>query len=64
MLPILKDNIVCDACILDGEIIVLEKETMKMMPFGLNKVTASRKDDDSLQLCYMVFDILWVKVDD
>ena len=33
-----------------------------MQPFGLNKVVALGQDSD-MQLCYMVFDILWVKVD-
>lgn len=62
MLDIFKSNIDCDACILDGEIIVLEKCTLNMMPFGLNKVVAMGQDSD-MQLCYKVFDLLWVKKD-
>jgi ATP-dependent DNA ligase len=31
-----------------------------MMPFGLNKVVALGQDSD-MQLCYKVFDMLWVK---
>lgn len=34
-----------------------------MMPFGLNKVVALG-NDDTMQLCYKVFDILWVKKDE
>lgn len=30
------------------------------MPFGLNKVVALGQDSD-MQLCYKVFDMLWVK---
>lgn len=63
MIPTLKDNINCDSCILDGEIIVLEKNSLDMMPFGLNKVVALGQDSD-MQLCYKVFDILWVKKED
>jgi ATP-dependent DNA ligase len=36
----LKDAIKADACILDGEVIVLDSEDNKMMPFGLNKLAA------------------------
>lgn len=41
MIPLIKDSVTCDSCILDGEIIVLEKDTFKPMPFGLNKLVAS-----------------------
>lgn len=60
MIPLIKDHVNCDSCILDGEIIVLEKESFKMMPFGLNKLVASGEEAD-MQLCYKIFDILWVK---
>jgi ATP-dependent DNA ligase len=33
-----------------------------MMPFGLNKVVALGQDSD-MQLCYKVFDMLWVKTE-
>ena len=62
MLPILKSNINCDSCILDGEIIVIEKSTGKIMPFGMNKAVALGQDVD-MELCYKVFDILWVRKD-
>ena len=39
-LGILREAIQADACILDGEIIVIDKEENKMMPFGLNKTIA------------------------
>lgn len=31
----------CDSCILDGEIIVVKKNTFEVQPFGLNKLVAS-----------------------
>ena len=34
-----------------------------MQPFGLNKVVALGSDSD-MQLCYKIFDILWVRADD
>ena len=40
----------------------MEKNTLKMQPFGLNKVVALGQDSD-MQLCYMVFDILWLRMD-
>ena len=60
MLPLLKNKIKCDSCILDGEIIVIEKSTNKIMPFGMNKAVALGQDAD-MELCYKVFDILWLK---
>lgn len=63
IIPLLKEKVSCNACILDGEIIVLEKNTLKMQPFGLNKVVALGSDSD-MQLCYKIFDILWVRADD
>ena len=63
MLDVFKANVDCHACILDGEIIVLEKNTLNMVPFGLNKVVAMGQDSD-MQLCYMIFDLLWVKKDE
>jgi hypothetical protein len=32
-----------------------------MVPFGLNKVVAMDKDASELQLCYKIFDIMWLK---
>jgi ATP-dependent DNA ligase len=41
----LRNHIDADECILDGEIIVVEKDTLKMVPFGMNKVVALDKDN-------------------
>lgn len=38
-----KNQIESDSCILDGEVIVIEKESHKMAAFGLNKVVALNK---------------------
>ena len=54
----------CDGCILDGELIVVDTDDGKMMPFGLNKTKAHNQEEANLQLCYRIFDILWVKSDD
>ena len=35
-----QSTIQADSCILDGEMIVVEKKTFKMMQFGLNKNVA------------------------
>jgi DNA ligase 4 len=63
LIAVLKDSIQADACILDGEIIVVDKEEHKMMPFGLNKSVAVGHETENLQLCFKVFDILWLKVE-
>ena len=59
----IKQNIRCESVILDGEIIVIEKDTGMAVPFGANKPTAQQQDEDSYpyQLCYKVFDVLYVK---
>jgi hypothetical protein len=44
-------------------VIVLEKHSLQMVPFGMNKVVALSNSDSDMQLCYMVFDILWIKLD-
>jgi ATP-dependent DNA ligase len=62
----LKENIQADACILDGEVLVLEKNSLTMVPFGMNKQVALDKDKTSssgMQICYKVFDTLWVRHD-
>ena len=41
---------------------MLEKNTLEMQPFGLNKVVALGQDSD-MQLCYKIFDLLWVRKD-
>lgn len=34
-----------------------------MTPFGMNKMVALNKDTDEYQLCFMLFDVLWLKED-
>jgi hypothetical protein len=34
-----------------------------MAPFGMNKMVALNKDTDEYQLCFMIFDVLWLKED-
>lgn len=36
---------------------------MKMAAFGMNKMVALNKEDE-YQLCFMIFDVLWLKEDD
>lgn len=62
--PLLKSNITADACILDGEVLVLEKNTLNMVPFGMNKQVALDHDKSltsNMQICYKVFDTMWVR---
>lgn len=62
LLPFFKNNINADGCIIDGEVLVLEKETLNMVPFGMNKQVALGGDDSSkMQICYKVFDTLWIR---
>jgi len=35
-----------------------------MIPFGMNKVVALSNNEGEMQLCYKIFDILWIKIDD
>lgn len=48
---------------MDGEIIVVNKETGDNIRFGFNKTVALNKDvsDDTFGLCYKIFDILYLK---
>lgn len=41
----------------------MERNSLKMIQFGLNKVVALNKQSDEFQLCYKIFDVLWVKDD-
>ena len=44
--------------------LVLESHSLKMVPFGMNKqVALDKQHNPSLQLCYKIFDVLWVKCD-
>jgi|JI6StandDraft_1071083.scaffolds.fasta_scaffold07350_4 DNA ligase-4 len=66
LVPLLKENINADACILDGEVLVLEKGSLNMVPFGMNKQVALDHDKSvtsNMQICYKVFDTLWVRHD-
>ena len=57
----IRTHVGADECILDGEIIVIERFTFKMAAFGMNKMVALNKDTDEYRLCFKVFDILWLK---
>eukprot|EP01022_Parablepharisma_sp_SALTPOND_P011968 TRINITY_DN15277_c0_g1_i1.p1 TRINITY_DN15277_c0_g1~~TRINITY_DN15277_c0_g1_i1.p1 ORF type:complete len:732 (-),score=68.46 TRINITY_DN15277_c0_g1_i1:510-2705(-) len=63
MTRIVRDNVNCRACILDGEMVVWDSKTNSIVPFGQNKTVAQAEDTviDGKQLCYMVFDILYVQ---
>lgn len=59
---ILRSCLSASAGIIDGEIVVLEKGTWNSVQFGMNKTVAlNQEEDGDYQLCYMVFDILYVK---
>ncbi|CAD8171259.1 unnamed protein product [Paramecium octaurelia] len=60
---IVRQSVQAQCAILDGEIIVVNKETGDNVRFGLNKTVALSKDvnDDAFGLCYKIFDILYLK---
>jgi len=60
---IVRDSLGAPAGILDGEIVVLEKKTWTTVQFGMNKTVALAEEEEEgeYQLCYMIFDILFVK---
>ena len=58
---VIRTHIDADKCILDGEIIVIEKDTMEMVAFGKNKVVALNKESTDQRLCFKIFDILWLR---
>jgi ATP-dependent DNA ligase len=62
LIHVLSESIQADGCILDGEIIVVDEE-MNMMPFGLNKQVALNHENENYRLCYKIFDILWLRVE-
>ncbi|EGC36387.1 hypothetical protein DICPUDRAFT_97591 [Dictyostelium purpureum] len=72
LLPIVKECVLADKCILDGELIVWDTVTQRFEDFGKLKTLALNKDGISgsgdplganygKQLCYIAFDILFVK---
>lgn len=61
-MEILNELVLAEECILDGEIIVIEKASRQMAAFGMNKMVALNKEDE-YQLCFMIFDVLWLKED-
>eukprot|EP01017_Pseudomicrothorax_dubius_P032816 TRINITY_DN4334_c0_g1_i4.p1 TRINITY_DN4334_c0_g1~~TRINITY_DN4334_c0_g1_i4.p1 ORF type:complete len:672 (+),score=145.76 TRINITY_DN4334_c0_g1_i4:1902-3917(+) len=59
---VVRENVSAMAAILDGEVIVVNKHTGEQVQFGMNKTVAlENSGDDTLQLCYKVFDVLYVK---
>ncbi|EAR99063.1 ATP-dependent DNA ligase (macronuclear) [Tetrahymena thermophila SB210] len=58
----LKDAV--HSCILDGEMVVVNKITGQRVQFGLNKTVAMEREDDELCICYKIFDILYLKTKD
>ena len=62
----IRDNVIAQAALLDGEVIVWDKENNKIAPFGKNKPVALQDEsaidaDHKYQLCYMIFDCLFYK---
>lgn len=59
---VIEDNIIdVQACILDGELIVWDTNNDRPLPFGKNKTVALEGEARGLYLCYMVFDILFIR---
>ncbi|KAK6139800.1 hypothetical protein DH2020_026476 [Rehmannia glutinosa] len=59
----IRENILVDRCILDGEMLVWDKSANRFAEFGSNQeIAKAAKDglDSDRQLCYVAFDILYV----
>eukprot|EP00697_Spironema_sp_BW2_P013154 gnl/Spiro4/3110_TR1510_c0_g1_i1.p1 gnl/Spiro4/3110_TR1510_c0_g1~~gnl/Spiro4/3110_TR1510_c0_g1_i1.p1 ORF type:complete len:957 (-),score=239.75 gnl/Spiro4/3110_TR1510_c0_g1_i1:47-2917(-) len=56
--PIIKANVRANRCILDGELLVWDRELLCFEPFGRLKTTALETQSSTKHLCYMVFDLL------
>ncbi|KAL8480268.1 hypothetical protein ACS0TY_026986 [Phlomoides rotata] len=64
MSDVIRENILVDRCILDGEMLVWDKSTNQFAEFGSNQeIAKAAKDglDNDRQLCYVAFDILYVR---
>eukprot|EP00743_Colponemidia_sp_Colp-15_P010678 GILK01011788.1.p1 GENE.GILK01011788.1~~GILK01011788.1.p1 ORF type:complete len:977 (-),score=171.66 GILK01011788.1:53-2941(-) len=63
MRDILRKQIKLSACILDGEMLAWDTRDEVYLPFGNNKTVAlaSAEENDGKQLCYLVFDILYLE---
>ncbi|EPS70380.1 hypothetical protein M569_04378, partial [Genlisea aurea] len=60
---VIRDNILVDRCILDGEMLVWDKSANRFAEFGANQeIAKAAKEglDSDRQLCYVAFDILYV----
>jgi len=65
MRDLLLDAIVgVDACILDGEMIVWDAIAHTPLAFGHNKTVANAEESSTHHLCYMVFDLLYMRQSD
>ncbi|KYR02618.1 DNA ligase IV [Tieghemostelium lacteum] len=70
-IPVIKECLLPDKCIIDGELIVWDSISQRFEDFGKLKTLAlgakDQPSDDTLgvnygkQLCYMAFDVLYVK---
>ncbi|KAL1555222.1 DNA ligase (ATP) [Salvia divinorum] len=64
MSDIIRENILVDRCILDGEMLVWDKSSSRFAEFGSNQeIAKAAKDglDSDRQLCYVAFDILYAR---
>ena len=64
MAPVLKRCLKADVreCIVDGEMMVWNKRTGDYETFGSNRTLADwkKREEEGLQPCYVVFDVLWI----
>lgn len=59
---VIEENVLdVQACILDGELIVWDTNNDRPLPFGKNKTVALEGESGGLYLCYVVFDILFIR---
>lgn len=54
---VIKDQFICDSCILDGEMMAWDQDLKAFIPFGSNR-TVVQQENDKQHLCYIAFDVL------
>ena len=63
----IRENVLAQAALLDGEVVVWDKVMNRPAPFGHNKPVALQEEsqidnEQRYQVCYMVFDCLFYKL--
>ena len=62
---VIKDQFICNSCILDGEMMAWDNDLKSFIPFGSNRTVVQQHNEQQnhkqhQHLCYMAFDILMI----